>query len=144
MPHASRSSWAWWRATTLACMQDLLTRAYRYRKVAVDFSNLAKYTSSDFSRGYYQRIAEQYQMLAGGELGWRQSDAKVWAYRGQSGNKYFEVFLNDGTRARIDKIKVVEPALQKETGRPFFDGVGPRLDVSSKRCAYAPSHRSAQ
>ena len=35
-----------------------------------------------------------------------------------------------GDRARRDlvdaKIKVVEPALQKETGRPFFEGIGPR------------------
>jgi hypothetical protein len=77
---------------------------------------LAKRTSSDFSRGYYQRIAEQYQTLADGELGWQLGDAimpgekplfsaKVWAYREQSGKKYFEVFLNDGSRARIDFLE---------------------------------------
>jgi hypothetical protein len=43
--------------------------------VAIEFSNLAKRTSSDFSRAYYQRIAQQYQMLAGCELGLRQADA---------------------------------------------------------------------
>jgi hypothetical protein len=97
-------------------MQDPLTRAYRYRQVSVEFSTLAKRTSSDFSRGYYQRIAEQYQMLADGEMGWRHEDAiipekktafsaKVWAYREQSGKKYFEVFLNNGSRARIDFLE---------------------------------------
>jgi len=99
-------------------MQDPLTRAYRYRKVSVEFSTLAKRTSSDFSRGYYQRIAVQYQTLADGELGWQLGDAimpgekppfsaKVWAYREQSGKKYFEVFLNNGSRARIDFLEGV-------------------------------------
>jgi hypothetical protein len=97
-------------------MQDPLTRAYRYRKVSVEFSTLARRTSSGFSRGYYQRIAEQYQMLADGELGWRHGDAimpeekpmfsaKVWAYRERSGKKYFGVFLSDRTRARIDFLE---------------------------------------
>ena len=97
-------------------MQDPLTRAYRYRKVSAEFSTLAKRTSSDFSRGYYQRIAVQYQTLADGELGWQLGDAimpgekppfsaKVRAYREQSGKKYFQVFLNDGSRARIDFLK---------------------------------------
>jgi hypothetical protein len=97
-------------------MQDPLAKAYRYRKVAVEFSNLAKRTSSGFSRGYYQRIAQQYQTLADSELGWRQTDAimsggkpafsaKVWAYRELSGKKYFEIFLDNGTRARIDFLE---------------------------------------
>jgi hypothetical protein len=39
--------------------------------------------------------------------------AQVWAYREQSGRKYFEVFLNNGSRARIDFLdsQVVPPAL---------------------------------
>ena len=97
-------------------MQDPLAKAYRYRKVADEFSNLAKRTSSGFSRGYYQRIAQQYQTLADSELGWRQTDAivsgtkpafsaKVWAYREPAGKKYFEVFLDNGTRARIDFLE---------------------------------------
>jgi hypothetical protein len=95
-------------------MQDPLAKAYRYRKVAVEFSNLAKRTASGFSRGYYERIAQQYQTLADSELGWRQTDvsggkpafsAKVWAYREPSGKKYFEVFLDNGTRARIDFLE---------------------------------------
>jgi len=45
-------------------MRDPLSRAYRYRKVAAEFFNLAKINSSDFSRAYYQRIAERYQLLA--------------------------------------------------------------------------------
>jgi hypothetical protein len=49
-------------------MRDPLSRAYRYRKVAAEFFNLAKINSSDFSRAYYQRIAERYQLLADGEL----------------------------------------------------------------------------
>jgi hypothetical protein len=59
--------------------------------------------SSDFSRGYYQRVAEQYQMLADGELGWRHGDAtmpedkpmfsaKVWAYREQSARNISRCF----------------------------------------------------
>jgi hypothetical protein len=49
-------------------------------------------------------------------LGWRHGNAtvpeekpmfsaKVWAYREQSGKKYFEVFLNNGSRARIDFLE---------------------------------------
>jgi hypothetical protein len=34
--------------------QDPLAKAYRYRKVAIEFSNLAKRTSSDFSRAYFE------------------------------------------------------------------------------------------
>ena len=37
-------------------MQDPLAKAYRYRKVAVEFSNLSKRTSSDFSRAYYKAV----------------------------------------------------------------------------------------
>jgi hypothetical protein len=114
-------------------MQDPLTRAYRYRKVSVEFSTLTKRTSSDFSRGYYQRIAAQYQTLADGELGWRHGDAtmpeekpifsaKVWAYREQSGKKYFEVFLNNGSRARIDFLEGL--TTQVALGRALNEKLG--------------------
>jgi hypothetical protein len=120
-------------------MQDPLTRAYRYRKVSAEFSTLAKRTSSDFSRGYYQRIAEQYQMLADGELGWQLGDAimpgekplfsaKVWAYREQSGKKYFEVFLNDGSSARID-------FLQGLTTQQSFVALGRALNEKLGSCS---------
>lgn len=49
-------------------MFDPLSKADRYRTVAAEFANLAKSASSDFSRGYYQRIAERYQLLADGGL----------------------------------------------------------------------------
>jgi hypothetical protein len=120
-------------------MQDPLTRAYRYRKVSVEFFTLAKRTSSDFPRGYYQRIAEQYQMLADGELGWRHGDAimpeekpvfsaKVWAYREQSGKKYFEVFLNNGSRARID-------FLEGATTQQSFIALGRALNEKLGSCS---------
>jgi hypothetical protein len=120
-------------------MQDPLTKAYRYRKVTVEFSTLAKSASSDFSRGYYQRIAEQYQMLADGEMGWRHEDAtmpeekstfsaKVWAYREQSGKKYFEVFLNNGSRARID-------FLQGVTTQQSFVALGRALNEKLGSCS---------
>jgi hypothetical protein len=35
----------------------------------------------------------------------RRVTAKVWAYRELSGKKYFEVLLDDGTRARIDFLE---------------------------------------
>ena len=47
-------------------MFDPLSKADRYRTVAAEFANLAKSASSDFSRGYYQRVAERYQSLAEG------------------------------------------------------------------------------
>jgi len=47
-------------------MFDPLSKADRYRTVAAEFANLAKSASSEFSRGYYQRIAERYQSLAEG------------------------------------------------------------------------------
>jgi hypothetical protein len=51
-------------------------------------------------------------------MGWRLGDAimpeekpmfsaKVWAYREQSGTKYFEVFLNNESRSRIDFLEGV-------------------------------------
>ena len=52
-----------------------LSRADLYRKVAAEFSDLAKSASSDFSRGYYQRTAERYQSLAEGETGVQQDEA---------------------------------------------------------------------
>jgi hypothetical protein len=120
-------------------MQDPLTRAYRYRKVSAEFSTLAKRTSSDFSRGYYQRIAVQYQTLADGELGWQLGDAimpgekppfsaKVRAYREQSGKKYFQVFLNDGSRARID-------FLQGLTTQQSFVALGRALNEKLGSCS---------
>jgi hypothetical protein len=120
-------------------VQDPLAKAYRYRKVAVEFSNLAKRTSSDFSRSYYQRIAQQYQTLADGELGLRQTDAimsggkpafsaKVWAYREPSGKKYFEIFLHDGTRARIDFLEGL-------TTQQSFVALGRALDERLGSCS---------
>ncbi len=47
-------------------MFDPLNKAERYRAVAAEFANLAQTAPSDFSRGYYQRIAERYQLLADG------------------------------------------------------------------------------
>jgi hypothetical protein len=49
-------------------MPDQLNKADRYRKDAADFSDLAKHTSSDFVRAYYQRIAQRYLSLAEGDL----------------------------------------------------------------------------
>jgi hypothetical protein len=120
-------------------MQDPLTRAYRYRKVSVEFSTLAKGTPSDFSRGYYQRIAEQYQTLADGEMGWRHEDAtipeekpmffaKVWAYREQSGKKYFKVFLSNGSRVRIDFLEEV-------TTQQSFVALGRALNEKLGSCS---------
>ena len=86
-----------------AYMQDPLAKAYRYRKVAVEFSNLAKRTSSDFSRAYYQRIAQQYQMLADSELGLRQADATMTGGNPASfSSQYFHiVVLPNGLSSRV-------------------------------------------
>ena len=50
----------------MGARSDPLSKADRYRTVAAQFANLAKSASSDFSRGYYQRVAERYQSLAEG------------------------------------------------------------------------------
>jgi hypothetical protein len=111
-------------------MQDPLAKAYRYRKVAVEFSSLSKRTSSDFSRAYYKRIAQQYQTLADSELGWGKppSSAKVWAYREPSGKKYFEIFLDNGTRARIDFLEGL-------TTQQSFVALGRALDEKLGSCS---------
>jgi hypothetical protein len=122
-------------------MQDPLTRAYRYRKVSVEFSTLAKRTSSDFSRGYYQRIAEQYQTLADGELGWRHGNAttpedkpafsaKVWAYREQSGKKYFDEKLGSCSITAMNDLVLFDESdgLPAEQKRKLFNALGSRLD----------------
>jgi hypothetical protein len=92
-------------------MRDPLITAHRYRKVAAEFSNYAKSASSDFPRSYYKRVAQRYQLLADDELGWGRRGtvmpkrfAKVWANRESSGQRYFEVVLDDGTTARIDVL----------------------------------------
>jgi hypothetical protein len=56
-------------------MFDPLSKADRYRTVAAEFANLARTASSDFPRGYYQRIAERYQLLADDELEPQQDEA---------------------------------------------------------------------
>ena len=48
--------------------QDPSRRADRYRKVAGEYSELAKDASSPFLRTYYHRIAEEYRLRAEGEL----------------------------------------------------------------------------
>jgi hypothetical protein len=113
-------------------MQDPLIRAHHYRRVATEFSNFAKSASSDFPRSYYQRVAERYQLLADGELGWGRKDvvkrsAKVWANRELSGQKFFEVLLDDGTRVRIDFLDGL-------TTQQSFVALGRALDKKLGSC----------
>lgn len=56
-------------------MFDPLSKADRYRTVAAEFANLARTASSDFPRGYYQRISERYQSLAEGGADLRRDEA---------------------------------------------------------------------
>jgi len=49
-------------------MRDPLRRANRYQKVAGEYYDLAKAASSPFLRAYYQRTAEEYRVLAHGQL----------------------------------------------------------------------------
>jgi hypothetical protein len=49
-------------------MQDLLSKEDHYKKGAAEFSDLAKNAPSSFIRGYCQRIAVQYLILAQSEL----------------------------------------------------------------------------
>jgi hypothetical protein len=48
-------------------MMDAMTRADLYWKELAKYSDLAKYASTPFLRGYYRRIAERY-ITATGEL----------------------------------------------------------------------------
>jgi hypothetical protein len=49
-------------------MQRTSNKADLYRKVATEYSDLAKNATSPFLRGYYQRIAEDYLVRVEGEL----------------------------------------------------------------------------
>jgi hypothetical protein len=49
-------------------MQQTSNKADLYRKVAAEYSDLAKNATSPFLRGYYQRIAEDYLVRVEGEL----------------------------------------------------------------------------
>ena len=49
-------------------MQDPAKRAERYQKVVGEYYGLAKEASSPSLRAYFQRIAEEYQVRALGEL----------------------------------------------------------------------------
>ena len=48
--------------------RDPSRRADRYQKVAGEYYDLAKAASSPFLRAYYQRTAEEYRVLADGQL----------------------------------------------------------------------------
>jgi hypothetical protein len=52
----------------LRTVRDPLIKADRYRKVAAEYSDLAKTALSPFLRTYYHRIAEQYLSQADGQL----------------------------------------------------------------------------
>ena len=54
-----------------------MTRADRYRKGAAEFSELAENAASPFVRGYYQRIAERYLLLAADESRLPEGDGKL-------------------------------------------------------------------
>jgi len=58
-------------------VRDPLVRADRYRKMAAEYSDLARTASSPFLRSYYRRIAEQYFSQADGQsrVAERQDDA---------------------------------------------------------------------
>src|SRR5271168_1652879 len=43
-----------------AMPDDPMSAAERYRKAAVEFSDLSKSASNQFIRGYYQRLAQRY------------------------------------------------------------------------------------
>ena len=49
-------------------MRDPLRQANRYQKVAGEYYDMAKAASSPFLRAYYQRTAEEYRVLADGQL----------------------------------------------------------------------------
>jgi hypothetical protein len=53
---------------SFSTMRDPLRRADRYQKVAGEYYDLAKAASSPFLRAYYQRTAEEYRVLAHGQL----------------------------------------------------------------------------
>jgi hypothetical protein len=57
--------------------QGQTSRADRYRKEAAEFSELAENAASPFVRGYYQRIAERYLLLAADELRLLEGDGKL-------------------------------------------------------------------
>jgi hypothetical protein len=52
----------------LSRVENPLVTADRFRKVAGEYSDLAKDASSPFLRGYFGRIAEDYLSRADGEL----------------------------------------------------------------------------
>jgi hypothetical protein len=49
-------------------MPDPVSRVDRYRKMAADFSDLAKGASTDFARRYFERLAKQYSLLEQAEF----------------------------------------------------------------------------
>jgi hypothetical protein len=63
-------------------VQDLLSRADRFREQAMELSELAKLATSYVVYDRYQKVAQQYRLLAEGEL--RLAEAKGISYRGTS------------------------------------------------------------
>ncbi len=49
-------------------MADPVNRVDRYRKMAAEFSDLAKDASTDFARRYFERLAKQYLLLEQAEF----------------------------------------------------------------------------
>jgi hypothetical protein len=58
-------------------MPDPLNRVDRYRKMAADFSDLAKDASTDFARRYFERLAKQYLLLEQAELAAAESQGEA-------------------------------------------------------------------
>jgi hypothetical protein len=58
-------------------MQEPSNKADLYRKVAAEYSELAKNATSPFLRSYYQRIAEEYLVRVEGELRFAERQGKA-------------------------------------------------------------------
>jgi len=62
--------------------------------------------------------------------------AKVWAYREISGKKYFDVFLGDGAKARIDFLEGV-------TTQQSFVALGRALEEKMGSCTITAMNKLA-
>ena len=58
-------------------MADPVNRVDRYRRMAAEFSDLAKDASTDFARRYFERLAKQYLLLEQAEFAAAESQGEA-------------------------------------------------------------------
>jgi hypothetical protein len=67
-----------------------MSAAERYRKAAVEFTDLSKSASNQFIRGYYQRLAQRYLLHSDNQMKLAKIESTLATGRGREDNASIE------------------------------------------------------